>query len=94
MGIRFYDAAADLHYGYVRLTILIDSVAGDAEVELIKVYGYAWESSADTPIMAGDGYQPDAIHDLAVMELQIWPNPHLSCCMLTRFRLVCNKPAG
>lgn len=75
MGIRFYDAAADLHYGYIRLTVLIDSVAGDAEVELIKVYGYAWESSADTPIMAGDGYQPDAIHDLAVMELQIWPNP-------------------
>lgn len=77
MGIRFQDASSNTHYGYIRLTVLIDSVAGDAEVEQIRIHGFAYEETPDLAIEAGAGFEPDAVSDLYPGELAVYPNPAL-----------------
>ena len=75
MGIRFLDASSNTHYGYIRLTVLIDSIAGDAEVEQIRIHGFGYEETPDLAIEAGAGFEPDAISDLYPGELSVYPNP-------------------
>lgn len=75
MGVRFLDASSNTHYGYIRLTVLIDSVAGDAEVEQIRIHGFAYEETPDLAIEAGAGFEPDAVADLYPGELSVYPNP-------------------
>lgn len=74
LGLRFPEGSGYV-YGWVRMNVNLVPDSGDAELQIIQVYGYAVEQT-DTFIVAGDGFMniPDVIINQN-SNVQIFPNP-------------------
>lgn len=74
LGIRFPEGSGYV-YGWVRMNVNLVPDSGDAELQIIQVYGYAVEQT-DTEIIAGNGFIdiPNVIIH-SDFGLQFYPNP-------------------
>lgn len=76
IGVRFLDASSNLHYGWVRLSVIINPTPGDAELTLLQIDKFAFESQSGVSIIAGDEGEPLVnIASMDEVDIQITPNP-------------------
>ncbi|MFN0274871.1 MAG: T9SS type A sorting domain-containing protein, partial [Chitinophagales bacterium] len=74
-GIRFLNGA-NFNYCWVRMSVKILADSGDAEIDTIRVFGYACEQTANTGIVAGNGFIDigDGIQE-PIVAVNMYPNP-------------------
>ncbi len=75
MGMRFTDAGGELHYGWVRLSVKVQSAEGAALLNAIRIGDFEFESSPDTGILAGDKGPPVSLNAEHISTLKVTPNP-------------------
>ncbi|MFN3940566.1 MAG: T9SS type A sorting domain-containing protein [Chitinophagales bacterium] len=75
IGVKFNDGAGNTHYGWIRLSVVINSEPGDAYLQIIEVDRYAFESQIDVPITAGVEGEPMSIAQANTTAFTISPNP-------------------
>ena len=76
LGMRFVDAAGDLHYGWVRLSVKVEPAEGAALLNVIRIGDYAYEATPDMTIVAGDqGPSVNLNEQGSASSWEIGPNP-------------------
>lgn len=75
IGVRFNDDGGNMHYGWVRLSVILNTEPGDAFLQIIEVDRFAFESQNDSSIIAGVEGEPMGIVQSNNISFTLSPNP-------------------